>query len=122
MCVGISLRRVGGGRAPVPCIPTTRRTKAHADPLDSFASARSRPIREQASAAGRRPPRDSVGSRGEGRLHPLTDRLIDDAPREHRGIVIQVQMPVDGSRHCRLVPLPERGTALDVGEEEGDRS
>ena len=26
----------------------------------------------------------------------------------------------DGGRHRRAVPLPERGAALDVGEEEGD--
>ena len=32
----------------------------------------------------------------------------------------QRQMALDGSRHRHPVPLPERGTALDVGEEEGD--
>ena len=36
------------------------------------------------------------------------------------GCVEQVEVALDGGRHRYLVSLPERGTALDVGEEEGD--
>ena len=36
------------------------------------------------------------------------------------GRVEQHKMPLDGGRHRRAVPLPERGAAFDVGEEESD--
>ena len=38
---------------------------------------------------------------------------LDGRPQE-------VEVALDRGRHRRPVPLPERGAALDVGEEEGD--
>jgi hypothetical protein len=32
----------------------------------------------------------------------------------------QGEVPLNRHRHRLPIPLPERGTALDVGEEEGD--
>ena len=50
--------------------------------------------------------------------------LLDAAIAVHGGYrgVKQFEMAVYGVTHHRLVPLPERGAPLDVGEEEGNRS
>jgi hypothetical protein len=44
---------------------------------------------------------------------------MDAAMRLDRGVE-QGYVPLDGCRHGRPVPLPQRSTPLDVGEEEGD--
>src|SRR5215212_5812192 len=61
-----------------------------------------------------------IRSGGEGGLDGIADGFeehavvcLDCRPQE-RVVVL------DRRRHRRLVPLPERSTALDVGEEEGD--
>ena len=66
--------------------------------------------------------RGGDGGRGGGKrgLHCVADRLEVDAAMGRDGRIQKREMALNGRRHCRPVPLPELGAALDVGEEEGD--
>src|SRR3954447_15246155 len=57
---------------------------------------------------------------GKGRLHRIAYHREERAAVPLNGGSQERQMACDSRRHRDLVPLPERGTALDVGEEEGD--
>ena len=63
---------------------------------------------------------DGIRCRGEGRLHGIADRLEEHAAVGLDGRAQQGEVALDRGRHRRPVPLPQRGAALDVGEEEGD--
>jgi hypothetical protein len=61
-----------------------------------------------------------IGSGREGRLHRIADHFEERAVVRLGGRPQQGQMACDSGYHRHLVPLPQRATALDVGEEEGD--
>jgi hypothetical protein len=56
----------------------------------------------------------------EGDLRPVADNLEEDAVMSLDRRAQQGEVSRDGLRHRRPVPLPERSTAFDVGEEEGN--
>jgi hypothetical protein len=58
----------------------------------------------------------------EGGPDRIADHLVEDAPVGPDRCAEQKEVAVHSDVHGRLVLLPERGAALDVGEEEGDRS
>jgi hypothetical protein len=61
-----------------------------------------------------------LGSGREGGLHRIPDGLVVDAPMGINRCVEESDMALDGDGHRSRVPLPERGTSLDIGEEERD--
>ena len=63
---------------------------------------------------------DGIGRGGKGGLHRVADHLEDGAAVGRDRLPQQREVTLDGSRHRRAVPLPERGAPLDVREEEGD--
>ena len=63
---------------------------------------------------------DRIRSGREGGLHRITDHLEEHAVVRLDGSAQEGQVAFDRRRHRRLVPLPQRGAPLDVGEEEGD--
>ena len=50
----------------------------------------------------------------------IADGLVEDAVVGVDEALEDGQVPIDGLPHGGPVPLPQRGAALDVGEEEGD--
>jgi hypothetical protein len=50
------------------------------------------------------------------------DRLEEGSVMGLDGSAQECQVTIDSDRHRAAVRLPERGAALDVGEEEGDSS
>ena len=58
--------------------------------------------------------------RGEGGLGAIADGLVEDPVVGGNQTLQDGQLPIDRLPHGGPIPLPERGTALDVGEEEGD--
>ena len=86
----------------------------HAEPADrSPIFGKDCPLSSESSGNG------SWGS-GEGCLHCIPDRLEMDASMDLDRCIEQRKMAGNGLGHGEPVPLPECGTALDVGEEEGD--
>src|SRR5688572_14572266 len=61
----------------------------------------------------------SRGSR-KGGLNRVANGLEVDAAMRLDGRIEQGKMALDRGSHRLAVPLPERGAALDVGEEKGD--
>jgi hypothetical protein len=55
-----------------------------------------------------------------GRLHRITNDFEEDALTGLDRHAQEVQVPVDGLRHCLAVSLPQRGAPLDIRKEEGD--
>lgn len=63
---------------------------------------------------------DSLWSGREGGLDSVANGLEVDTPMRRNSLIQQRKLPLDGSPHRRPVPLPETGTAFDVGNEKGD--
>src|SRR5215208_3509236 len=63
---------------------------------------------------------DGVRSGGKDGLHRIADGLEEDAVLRRDRLSEQSEVAFDSGSHRCAVPLPKRGAALDVGEEEGD--
>src|SRR5918998_6688314 len=61
-----------------------------------------------------------VRGRREDRLNRITDGLEIDAAVGFEDRIEQANVTPDSSGHRLAVPLPERGAAFDVGDEQGD--
>jgi hypothetical protein len=61
-----------------------------------------------------------LGRSGESCLEAIADSLEVNAPEPIDRRVEQGQVARDPCRHRNPIPLPERGTPFDVGEQEGD--
>src|SRR5215212_4482770 len=61
-----------------------------------------------------------VRNRWEGDLGGIPNRLEEDAILSGDGFAQEREVAIDRSRHGLAGPLPERGTAFDIREEEGD--
>ena len=85
---------------------------------------RSGPVASQSSASrarcASRAAATRLGRGGEGGLRRIADGLEVDAAVGLDGRIEQGEVALDRGRHRRPIPLPERGAALDIGEEEGD--
>ena len=63
---------------------------------------------------------DGVRNRREGCLRGIPNRLEEDAVLSGDGFAKECEVALDGGRHRVPIPLPERGAAFDIREEEGD--
>ena len=65
-------------------------------------------------------PRSGVLWGGEGSLDCITDMFKEDAMMSGNGLIQERVMALCSAQHGSMVPLPDPGRPLDVGEKIGD--